>query len=133
MVIDSDDRTYSDFPWLGSHAPFLRSAAVRALESVLREHGQLLPVRGEDVWLFNVTTVLDALDREHAQIAYFDDGSILAIERHCFDAGRIGAAEIFKLPMRASSVYVTDDFVERVRDAGLSGVSFQPVWTSADP
>lgn len=132
MAIDSEARTWSDFPWLGEHVPFLRPPAVAALGPILMKHGQLLPVRGADVRLFNVTTVIDALDLERSRIVHFDDGSILAIERHVFHAGRVGTAEIFKLPMRASAVYVTEPFVERVRQAGLRGVSFTALWRSAD-
>ncbi len=131
MKLDTTERTYSDFPWLGGHSPILKKPAVAALAPVLVEHGQLLPMRGEEVWLFNATTVLDALDRERSRIAYFDNGDILDIERHAFRQEKIGTAELFKLPMRASAVYVTDGFVERVRNAGLRGVSFAPVWTSA--
>ena len=131
MTIDSDDRTYSDFPWLGEHVLFLRLPAKDALAPTLLRYGQLLPVRGENVWLFNATNVLDVLDRNGSRVAYFDDGSILAIERHAFDAHGIGASEVFKLPMRASSIYVTDRFVERVQNAGLRGVAFEMVWNSA--
>lgn len=127
MQLDTADRTYSDFPWLGGHTPILKKPAVEALAPVLADHGQLLPLNGEAVWLFNVTTVLDALDREQSRIAYFDNGDILDIEHHVFRKERIGAAEIFKLPMRASAVYVTGSFVEKVRNAGLRGVSFARV------
>ncbi len=89
-------------------------------------------MKGEEVWLFNTTTVVDALDHEQSRIAYFDNGDILDIERHVFRPERIGAAELFKLPMRASAVYVTGRFVEQVHGAGLRGVSFAPVWTSAE-
>ncbi|WP_434059673.1 hypothetical protein [Mesorhizobium opportunistum] len=34
--------------------------------------------------------------------------------------------------MRASAVYVTGSFVEKVQNAGLRGVSFAHVWTSAE-
>lgn len=132
MKLDTEDRTYSDFPWLGEHAPILKKPAVDALGPVLADHGQLLPLRGEEVWLFNATTVLDALDRERSRIAYFDNGEILDIERHVFRAEKIGAAELFKLPMRASAVYVAGSFVEKVRNAGLGGVSFIQVWTSSE-
>lgn len=132
MKLDRAERTYSDFPWLGEHAPILKRPAVDALAQVLVKHGQLLPMKGEEVWLFNATTVLDALDHEQSRIAYFDSGDILDIERHVFRPERIGAAELFKLPMRASAVYVTGSFVEWVRRAGLRGVSFAPVWTSAE-
>lgn len=129
--INYEERFSSDFPWLGKHVPFLRKPVVEALGHSLLKYGQLLPVRGEEVWLFNVTTVLDALDHERSQIVYFDDGDILAIERHVFDRGRIGTAEVFKLPMRASPVFVTDSFVEQVRSAELRGVSFKALWSSA--
>jgi hypothetical protein len=125
----ADEPTYSDFPWLGEHAPILKKPAVEALAPVLNKYGQLLPLKGEDAWLFNVTNVLDALDKEKSGIVYFDDGDILDIERYVFKNEIIGMAEIFKLPKRASSVYVTDSFVGKVRDAGLRGVSFAPLWT----
>ena len=131
FLLNHEGRFYSDFPWLGEHVPFLRKPAVEALGHSLLKYGQLLPVRGEEVWLFNATTVLDALDHERSQIVYFDDGDILAIERHVFDRGRIGTAEVFKLPMRASPVFVTDSFVEQVRSAELRGVSFKALWNSA--
>lgn len=133
MKANQEESIYSDFPWLGEHAPILRRPAVEALEHILLEHGQLLPLRGEAVWLFNVTTVIDALDYKLSRIAYFEDGNILAIEHHVFDRSKIGTAEVFKLPMRASSVYVTDTFVERVRSAGLRGVSFKELWNSVAP
>ena len=123
-------RLYSDFPWLGEHAPLLRQPAVGALAAALRPYGELVALRGEKVWLLNVTNVIDALDEAHSQIVRFDGGDILAIERYAFDAAKIGAAEVFKLPMRASPVFVNDVFVERVRKAGLRNVSFEPVWTS---
>jgi len=127
MKLDTTDRTYSDFPWLGEHAPILKKPAVDALAPVLVEYGQLLPLKGEEVWLLNVTTILDALDQEESRIAYFDNGDILDIERPVFREEKIGTAEFFKLPIRASAVYVTGGFVERVRRAELRGVSFARV------
>jgi hypothetical protein len=89
-----------------------------------------VPLRGEKVWLLNVTNVIDALDKERSRIVYFDDGDILAIEKYAFDADKIGTAEVFKLPMRASPVFVNEVFVDRVRNAGLRTVSFNTRWTS---
>ncbi|TIV65603.1 MAG: hypothetical protein E5V86_11465, partial [Mesorhizobium sp.] len=108
----------------------LRRPAVDALAAALRPYGELVALRGEEVWLLNVTNVIDALDEARSQIVRFDGGDILAIERYAFDAEKIGTAELFKLPMRASPVFVNDVFVERVRKAGLRNVSFEPVWTS---
>ncbi|WP_054310765.1 DUF1629 domain-containing protein [Mesorhizobium sp. 1M-11] len=128
----ADQPSYSDFPWLGEHAPILKKPAMEALLPVLTQYGQLLPLKGESVWLLNVTTVLDALDKEKSRIVYFDDGDILDIERHVFKMDIIGTTEIFKLPRRSSAVYVTGSFVDKVRSAGLRGVAFAPVWTSED-
>ncbi|WP_027165767.1 DUF1629 domain-containing protein [Mesorhizobium sp. WSM3224] len=128
--VEEGKPVYSDFPWLGEHAPLLRQPAVDALAAALRPYGELIPLRGEKVWLFNVTNVIDALDEARSQIVRFDDGAILAIERYAFDAERIGTAEVFKLPMRASPVFVNEMFVERVGKAGLRNVSFEAVWTS---
>lgn len=85
----AEEPSYSDFPWLGEHASILKKPAVDALAPVLAQYGQLLPLRGENVWLFNVTTVLDALDREKSSIVYFDDGDILDIERYVFKKRRL--------------------------------------------
>jgi len=90
---EAEEPSYSDFPWLGEHAPILKQPAVEALAPVLTQYGQLLPLKGEDVWLFNVTTVLDALDKEKSSIVYFDDGDILDIEQHVFKRDVIGTAE----------------------------------------
>ncbi|TPJ62173.1 DUF1629 domain-containing protein [Mesorhizobium sp. B2-7-1] len=128
--VEEGERLYSDFPWLGEHAPLLRQAAVDALAATLAPYGELVALRGEKVWLLNVTKVIDALDEANSRIVRFDDGDILAIERYAFDAAKIGTAEVFKLPMRGSPVFVNEVFVERVRNAGLRNVSFEPVWAS---
>ncbi len=135
-ILEADEGSgkpsYSDFPWLGEHAPILKKPAVDALAPLLTQYGQLMPLEGESVWLFNVTTVLDALDKEKSHIVSFDDGDILAIERHVFKRDVIGTTEIYKLPGRASAVYTTDRFVDRVRGSSLHGVAFAPVWVTED-
>ncbi|KUM27743.1 hypothetical protein AU467_15240 [Mesorhizobium loti] len=130
--VSEGDPVYSDFPWLGEHAPLLRKPAVDALEAPLLAYGELVPLRGEKVWLFNVTKVIDALDKERSEIVYFDNGDILAIEQYAFDVDKVGTAEVFKLPMRASPVFVNDVFVDRVRKAGLRTVSFKQRWISGE-
>lgn len=122
---------YSDFPWFGEHAPLVRRPAVAALGDTLRQYGQLLPLGGEEAWFFNVTVIIDALDREQSEIAYFDDGTILAIEHFEFKPDRLEGVEVFKLPIRASPVFVDARFVERVRQAGLQCVGFDHIWQSA--
>ncbi len=76
---------------------------------------------GERVLLYNVTCVLDALDEQGSKIVRFDDGGILTVEKYEFLRKVVAENEIFKLPGRSSPVFVTDDFVERVRQSGLRG------------
>lgn len=127
---EADTPQYSDFPWLGEHAPVLRESAVEALGDTLRRYGQILPLRGERAWLLNVTRVLaDAFDEEKSGIVRFDDGSILTVERYRFRPDAINGVEVFKLPFRCSPVFVNDVFVERVRRSNLKGVAFEPLWS----
>lgn len=125
---DGKERFYSDFPWLGAYAPILTMRAAEALKNILRRYGQLLPLGGEYVLLFNVTCVLDALDEQKSKIVRFDNGDILTVAKYEFVRSVIAENEIFKLPRRSSPVFVTDGFVEQVRRAGLRGVSFELVW-----
>lgn len=135
-ILTHDDsgrmRTHSDFPWLGEHVPIFAARAVASLGRVALQYGQLLPLRGQEAWLYNVTNVVDALDEGRSRITYFDDGTILAIEEYAFKWEKIGASEIFKLPVRASPVFVTHRFCDRVRDSGLVGVSFKLLSTTPD-
>lgn len=128
---DGKERSYSDFPWLGAYAPILKLPAVTALENTLAPYGQLLPLRGEQAWLFNVTRVLDALDEQRSDIVRFDDGEILTVERYEFIRSVLAGHGIFKLPGRSSPVFVTPDFIETVRQSRLRGVSFERVWSDA--
>ena len=133
MIRESDanqPNKRSDFPWLGSHAPILRRSVADALQPALEAHGELLPLRcAEPVCLYNVTSVVNALDTSRSQLACFENGDIMAIERHAFSAEIIGKRSIFKLPMRSSSVYVTAEFVSLVGSIGAQGVAFEMVWS----
>lgn len=133
-ILKKDDlgkgRVHSDFPWLGEHAPILRPKAVNALQNTLETHGELLPLAcPESVQLFNATRIVDALDQAGSEIVRFDNGDILNIERYRFDPAAIGALELFRLPMRCSPVFVTQEFVSRTADANLEGVAFRLLWS----
>lgn len=131
---NGEPRCYSDFPWLGSHAPIVRERARDRLTPLLLRYGEFLPLDcDEPVWLFNVTHVIDALDEEASAIVRFDDGDILDIERFVFRSEAIGEALVFKLPMRASCTFVTAPLVSRIGSLGLEGVRFELLWTAEPP
>jgi hypothetical protein len=117
-----------DFPSLGGHAPTFSQNAVEVLGDFLSEAGQVLPLRSDEgvYFVVNVTKVVDALDEEASEIKRFPDGRIMRIVRHQFKPDRLHGIAMFKLPQAPQMyTYVTDQFVERVRDAGLTGFQFR--------
>ncbi|RWQ15862.1 DUF1629 domain-containing protein [Mesorhizobium sp.] len=138
ILCEHDDgtlRRYSDFPWLGEHVLILRARALKLLRPTLEPYGEFLPLRADEpISLFNVTTVIDALDEERSKIVRFDDGGIMVIESLVLRADAIGGTEIFKLPERAdgvriSDIYLQETIVRRIGELGLKGIAFNLVWS----
>lgn len=126
---DGSPRTEADLPWLGGHVLVLRPAAVAVLGSLLEQHGELLPLScsDADLWLYNTTTVVDALDEDRSELVKFDDGTILAVERYEFRAAAI--APVFKVPqLLRGPLFVSDEFTAAVTAAGLTGLELTEVW-----
>lgn len=131
---DGTPRQYSDCPWCLHTVLIVRDRALTSLRPLLERYGEILPLRcDEPVSLFNATTILDALDEERSEIVRFDDGGLLAIERHVFRPDVIGNCETFKLPGRASRIYLQETVVRRIGELGLVGLAFDLVWTDEGP
>jgi hypothetical protein len=127
---DGAARQYSECPWCLHGVLIIRDRALGSLMPLLQRHGEILPLQcDEPVSLFNATTIVDALDQERSTITRFDNGEVLAIERHVFKPDAIGNVEIFRLPGRASSIYLRETVVRRVGELGLVGLAFELVWT----
>jgi hypothetical protein len=127
---DGTARKYSDCPWCLHTVIVIRDRALPSLRPLLQGHGEIVPVPcDEPISLFNATAIVDGLDEDRSTIARFDSGEVLAIERHVFKPDAIGNVEIFKLPGRASNIYLRDTVVRRVGELGLLGLAFDMVWT----
>jgi hypothetical protein len=127
---DGTRRGYSDFPWYGEHLLILRRAAAKCLRRIMAPYGEFLSLTGANkLELFNATTELDALDEDRSQIVRYHDGGLMMIERYMLRREAIGNALIFKLPYRASSLYVQAPFAEQVSAMGLCGIGFKLVWS----
>jgi len=124
----------SDFPWLGAHALVMRKRAVNALCDVLEAHGEVLPLVTEDgveLSVFNAR-VIDALDEERSNIMRFPGTNrIMRMVNVAFVEPALRGVDIFRLPHRAGSTYVSQYFVDRVNDSGLVGLDFKKVWSSS--
>jgi len=123
----------SDSPWLGAYALIFRPSALEALGPLLREYGELLPLECSetDLWVYNPTRVIDALDEEASSIERFKSGKIMRIKRYVFKAHLIDGIDIFKLPnLRGHSTFVSHRFVDLWTESGLKGLEFTHVWAS---
>jgi hypothetical protein len=127
---DGSARQYSDCPWCLDTVIVIRDRALPSLQPILQRYGEIVPVPCEEpVYLFNVTSIVDGLDEHRSTIARFDSGEVMAIERHVFKPDAIGNAAIFKLPGRASSIYLRETVVHRVGELGRVGLAFDMVWS----
>lgn len=123
-----------DTPSLIPGVPIFSGKAVAALQDFLKQNGELLPtiIEGDEYFLFNVTTVVDALDESSSKIDRFHGSTkVLYIDSYSFFGDKLSGISIFKIPQTPSGdVFVTDKFVKRVRSARLKGFWFPLVWSS---
>lgn len=122
----------SDFPWLGTNALVMRQSAVDALRDILDANGEVLPLATDDGVQLSVLNarIVDALDEANSSLMKFPGTNrIMRIKKVAFIASKVVDVDLFRLPHRASSTYVGERFVERVKTAGLSGLVFNRVWS----
>ncbi len=76
-------------------------------------------------------TCLDALDKDKAVVKYYDNKKKepYNVDWHYFLEDKIGDVSIFLL-RESEKIYVTDRFVERVREKKLKGFGFRKLWSS---
>lgn len=115
----------ADVPMLVNGALALTQRAKEALGPLLSRFGQLVPLDCKDqpVWYFNVTTVIDGLDRQSSVLR--EDGSIA---KEAFFASKVPLqATVFKDPAKLRSrIYVNqaakDEIDKIVGEHGLTGL-----------
>jgi hypothetical protein len=125
----------SDAPWLGSEALIFRPRAIEALEPLLSQDGELLPLpcAEADLHVYN-PRVVDALDESASQVARLKSGRIMVIERHVFRPARLEGIHFFKIPnLPVSATFVSEEVVRRWRDAALRGLAFTDLTAPPSP
>ena len=124
------DLVTSDSPWYGSNALIFRPSVVEQLGDLLVRNGELLPLRCDECQLFmyNVTRVIDGLDASSSVIHRFDDGRVMRIEKYAFRNSLVSGFDCFKIPdFRASPTFVSQRFADAWRNSRLTGLKFKPV------
>ncbi len=126
----------SDSPYRMSHVLIFRRSAVEALRDMLDAHGELLPLEDEGgVELFaHNTWALDALDHARMEGSRDEDGRIEVPNNHIFIPSVVEGVDIFKqAARRAGTVYVSERFLQRWKQAKLKGLDFTLAWDSDLP
>jgi hypothetical protein len=123
-----------DFLHLVLGLPIFSSRAINVLGDLLEGNGEILPTtcEGDQLFFFNVTKVIDALDESRSEVIRFDGRSeVMRVARYAFFSEKLTGAVIFKIPQFLTGrVFVTDPFVERVRSTGLRGFGFPRLWST---
>jgi hypothetical protein len=128
---DRKRQKHSDMPFYVGGVPILREAAKAALEPLLARDGEILPIdcQQSQLWLFNCTRVIDALDEKLSRVMRFDSGRIWRIDEYAFLPARAGDANAFRIPqLRVSDVFFSESVVEAAMKASLVRAPFRLVW-----
>ncbi len=127
---DSMHLPVGDFPSiLLPHIPVFSVRAAKSLEPLLRNNGELLPLRCSDdtYFAFNVTSVVPALSKD-SDIRYFPSGKIMDVKRYVIEQQRLTSEAIFKLiEVPLMDVFVSDTFLKTVQRLELCGFKFKSV------
>ena len=123
----------SDAPWLGANALIFRQAALLAMGPLLRQFGELLPLKcaRASLHLYNPTVVLDALDEDASSVMRLRAGKIVLVKKYVFKPAALVGREVFKITSLAvSPTFVIERFVNEWTAAKLRGLEFEQVWSS---
>ena len=85
-----------------------------------------------EYYMLNVINVVDAIDYSKAKAKFFSNSNrVMRFEKFAFYEEKLRGNHIFQLveyPM--SSIYVSDEFRQRIIDNGIKGFYFELVWDS---
>ena len=126
----------SDSPFFGSDCLMFRRSAIDALRDILDAHGELLPLEDEggvELFAYN-PRALDALDHVRSRGWRNDEGTLDVVNTHVFFPDVVRDVDVFKLAeKRAGTIYLSERFVQRWKQAKLKGLDFVLAWDSDLP
>ena len=114
--------------------PVVSPKVIEVTKDLIKEEVEVLPTICSDceLYILNVTNIVDAVDYAKAQVKYFPDGKrVLRFIKLAFIEEKVRGNHIFKLTEhKLSSPYVSDEFRQRIIDNDLTGFKFELVWDS---
>lgn len=122
----------SDSPWLGPWALIFRPKVIESMGQILQEYGELLLLNCPDseLYIYNSTRIVDALDESDSDLARYDDTRIMGINRYSFRPKAVLGTKIFKIKsLQVSPVFVAKSVVDAWKSNRLKGITFRKVWS----
>ena len=123
-----------DMPYLSPGKPVFTKKALDALKTLLSPKVEILPIfcEGQELVILNVINQLDAIDLQKSDIKFMPDGKrIMRVKKFVFRPEVVSNQHIFKIRNQLyGTVFVSDEFRNRVLESGLEGIKFVKVWDS---
>ena len=110
--------------------------AIEKLYDIIKDDVEILPLECDygDFSLINVTTILDALDREKSKFEVFKGSDrIMYVEKYAFFEEVVKGHDIFTLKDKSGTcIFASDRLVQTINQSKLKGFRFELVWDSEE-
>ena len=138
FVTDSNRRCNSDFPHIMNGLFAVQAKAKSIIEPYIGDKVQFLPINFHDkdavkeMFIMNVTNIIDCLDEENTQYDIWFDGTRGIITKEHFFADKLSEDDLlFKIKQTyRKRVYCTEKFKTLIESHKLKGIHFREVWDS---
>ncbi len=127
VAVDARAGRSGDFPSLLGAIPVLSARAWKALQGLIGERVEALPLdcAAGPYFAINVLDHIDALDYPRSEVERFDDGGVMAIDSYAFKPKVLQGRHIFKLPETApAETLVSGELKALVEKHKLKGLRF---------
>ncbi len=125
-------RAFNDCPFINLAVPAFSKRAVDGLRDMLEPNGEILPLLhpAGEYFAYNCTTIVEILDQPRCDAKWFRELPAPALFIHWFAVlpEKTEGLTIFRMRELCNFVFVTDQFVSRVRELGLNGFEFDKIW-----
>lgn len=131
-LLEDDNLPLGDAP--GYMMAIFSQRAVTLLAPYLEGGAEVLPVyyEKEQFYIINPTVVLDCLDHDRSQYDTSLDGQMITwVFNYILKPGVVAGHHIFRIKdIPTYPIFVSDEFVQAVKEADLEGFEFKLVWDS---
>lgn len=120
-----------DCPSFVPFMPVFSERAINILNDLMKDSAEYLPFLCPGkvkFWGINVLRTIDCIDFTNSKVVRFSSGKIMEFKKYAFKVDILDDVDIFKIPdLRNSMVFVSENFVNKVNEAGLEGFEFKEV------